>query len=85
METRVIIKTNDGRYVKAGTDCATDCATEFARSIFAAKMFKNQDAARQCVAGSKRFVNKYGGIIGGNYPTDFTIVLVEMREVGIIE
>ena len=80
METRFIIKTNDGRYVKAGTDSAT----EFAKSIFAAKMFKNQDAARQCVAGSKRFVNKYGGIIGGNYPTDYTIVLVEIHEVGII-
>lgn len=81
METRFIIKTNDGRYVKAGTVSAT----EFTRSIFAAKMFKNEDATRQCVLGSKRFVNKYSGIIGGNYPTGFTIVQVEMREVGIIE
>lgn len=78
---RIIIKTNDGRYVKVGITRAA----EFCRDIFAAKWFKNKDAARQCVAGSKQFVNKYGGIIGGNYPTDYTIVLVEMREVGIIE
>lgn len=79
-EPRYIIKTDDGRYVKAGTDCAS----EFTGLIFAAKFFKNIDASRKCVAGSYRWLEKYGKICGGNWPSEFTIVKVEMNEVETI-
>ena len=81
METRIIIKTNDGRYVKAGTDSAS----EFTKLIFAAKFFKNEDAARHCVVGSYRWLERYGKVFGGNWPSEFTIVRVEIREVETIK
>lgn len=80
METRIIIKTDDDRYVKAGTTSAS----EFTRTIFAAKFFKNEDAARQCVAGSYRWLEKYGRMFGGRWPSEFTIVKVKMQEVETI-
>lgn len=80
METRIIIKTNDGRYIKSGTSCAT----EFTKSIFDAKFFRNENAARQCVMGSRRWLEKYGKAFGGNWPSDFTIVRVEIHEVETI-
>ncbi len=76
-EQRIIIKTDDGRYIKAGTDCAS----EFTKSIFAAKFFKTMDAAKHCVAGSYRWLEKYGRAFGGNWPSNFEIVKVEMIEV----
>lgn len=81
METRIIIKTNDGRYIKSGTDCAT----EFTKSIFSAKFFKNEDAARHCVAGSRRWLEKYGKAFGGNWPSSFNIVTVKMEEVEYLD
>lgn len=81
METRIVIKTNDGRYIKAGTTCAS----EFTKSIFAAKFFKNEDAARQCVAGSYRWLKKYGKICGGSWPSGFNIVTVKMVEVEYLD
>lgn len=79
-EQRIIIKTDDGRYIKAGTDCAS----EFTGLIFAAKFFKNIDAARKCVAGSYQWLEKYGRILGCDWPSKFTIVKVEMNEVETI-
>ena len=79
-EHRYIIKTDDDRYVKAGTDCAS----EFTGLIFNAKFFKNIDAARKCVAGSYRWLEKYGKICGSLWPSEFTIVKVEMNEVETI-
>ena len=75
-EQRIIIKTDDERYVKAGTTSAT----EFTKSIFGAKFFKNMDAAKHCVAGSYRWLEKYGKAFGGNWPSHFDIMVVEMIE-----
>lgn len=76
-EQRIIIKTDDGRYVKAGNISPS----EFTKTVFGAKFFKNEDDAKRCVAGGYRWLEKYGRAFGGNWPAEFKIVKVEITEV----
>lgn len=76
-EYRYIIKTDDGRYVKAGNNQPS----EFCKTAFNAKFYKNKDDAKRVVAGGYRWINKYSKICGGNWPSEFKVVKVEITEV----
>lgn len=77
---RYIIKTDDGRYVKSGNNIPSN----FARDIWLAKFYKHEDDAKRVVASAYRYLEKYGMIVGGSWPSEFTIVKVEMNEVETI-
>lgn len=74
---RYIIKTDDGRYVKAGNNQPS----EFCKPVFDAKFFKNEDDAKRVAAGGYRWLEKYGRIAGGNWPSEFKVVKIEITEV----
>ena len=76
VDCRYIIKTDDGRYVKAGTTAPSD----FTKSAWYAKFYKNEDDAKHVVAGAYRWLEKYGKICGGNWPSEFVVVKVTIEE-----
>lgn len=76
-DSRYIIKTDDGRYVKSGNNAPS----EFTKTVFGAKFYKNEDDAKRVVAGAYRYLEKYGKICGGNWPSEFNVVKVEIKEV----
>ena len=79
---RYIIKTDDGRYVKGGDTQPTFHKNRgFCNSIFNAKFYKNEDDAKRVVAGGYRWLEKYGRIAGGNWPSEFKVVKIEITEV----
>lgn len=73
---RYIIKTDDGRYVQSGTTSPT----QFTKIVWAAKFYKNEDDAKRVIAGGRRFLEKYGKAAGSNWPSDFKVVKVEIKE-----
>ena len=75
-DCRYIIKTDDGRYVKAGTTAPT----EFTKIVWAAKFYKNEDDAKHVVAGGYRWLEKYGKICGGSWPSELVVVKVSIEE-----
>ena len=76
-EQRYIIKTDDGRYVKSGNNQPS----EFTKTVFGAKFYKNEDDAKRVVAGGYRWLEKYGKAFGSNWPSELTVVKVEITEV----
>ena len=77
IDHRYIIKTDDGRYVKAGNNQPS----EFCKTVFNAKFYKNEDDAKRVVAGGYRWLKKYGKAFGGNWPSELKVVKVEITEV----
>lgn len=75
-DCRYIIKTDDGRYVKAGTTAPT----EFTKTVWAAKFYKNEDDAKRVVAGAYRWLEKYGKVCGGSWPSVFVVVKATIKE-----
>ena len=73
---RYIIRTDDGRYVKAGNNQPS----EFTKNIWGAKFYKNEDDAKRVVAGGYRWLEKYGKICGGNWPSVFVVVKATIKE-----
>ena len=76
-DSRYIIKTDDGRYVKSGNNAPS----EFCKSAFNAKFYKNEDDAKRVVAGGYRWLEKYGKAFGSNWPSELMVVKVEITEV----
>ena len=74
---RYIIKTDDGRYVKSGNSIPSN----WSKDIWLAKFYKNEDDAKRVVAGAYRYLEKYGPICGGSWPSEFKVVKVEIKEV----
>lgn len=72
-----IIKTDDGRYVKSGDNTPID----FTKSVWSAKVYKNEDDAKRVVAGAHQFLKKYGKICGSSWPSEFKVVKIEITEV----
>ena len=75
-DCRYIIKTDDGRYVKAGITIPN----EFTKIVWAAKFYKNEDDAKKVVTGAYRWLKKYGKICGGNWPSELVVVKVSIEE-----
>ena len=75
-EYRYIIRTDDGRYVKAGNNQPS----EFTKNIWGAKFYKNEDDAKRVVAGGYRWLEKYSKICGGNWPSVFVVVKATIKE-----
>ena len=75
-DSRYIIKTDDGRYVKAGNNQPS----EFTKIVWAAKFYKHEDDAKRVITGAYQFLEKYGSICGGGWPSEFKVVKVEIKE-----
>lgn len=75
-DCRYIIKTDDGRYVKAGTNAPT----EFTKIVWAAKFYKNEDDAKKVVVGGYRWLEKYGKVCSGSWPSTFVVVKATIKE-----
>lgn len=73
---KYIIKTDDGRYVQSGITSPA----EFTGSIWNAKFYNNENDAKRVVAGGRRFLEKYGKVSGSNWPSEFEVVKVEIKE-----
>jgi len=76
-DSRYIIKTDDGRYVKSGNNVPSN----WTRDIWYAKFYKHEDDAKRVVAGGYRWLGKYSKICGGNWPSELKVVKVEITEV----
>ena len=75
-DCRYIIKTDDNRYVKSGNNVPSN----FTKTIWDAKFYKNEDDAKRVIAAAHRFLEKYGPICGGNWPSGFKVTKVEITE-----
>lgn len=75
-DCRYIIKTDDGRYVKAGVGVPSD----FTKSVWYAKFYKNEDDAKRVATAGYRWLEKYGKICGGNWPSELVVVKVSIEE-----
>jgi len=76
-DSRYIIKTDDGRYVKSGNNVPSN----WTRDIWYAKFYKHEDDAKRVIAAAERFLEKYGPICGGSWPSEFKVVKVEITEI----
>ena len=78
---RYIIKTNDGRYVKGGDTQPTFHKNRgFCNSIFNAKFFKSEDDAKRVANGGYRWLEKHGKSCDSNWPSEFVVVKVSIKE-----
>lgn len=75
-EHKYIIKTDDGRYVKAGNNIPID----WTKDIWMAKFYKHEDDANRVIAGAYLFLERYGPIRNGSWPSEFKVVKVELKE-----